>query len=210
MKSATTSWGCFFKLLPALLAAMGGCVVAGSYPANWPADEDKQVGKCPKIAGTYTNIGVRHPPAAMPLSLTEVLGLQDGDRVVIDQSPDTISVAVLRSGQPVETVVFKSGEIDFHGLTGWDTSRPRTFSCLLNVPDFHRRLSFSHLMRSSIGGVGGFNAGVVWGSGDSVRFTKRTDGSLLLQFVKGWGVLIGVVPVGYSEQFWIRFPPAAP
>ena len=210
MESASTCCGCIVKVLPTTLAALGGCAIIGSYPADWPADEGGQIGKCPNIAGAYNNVGVHHPPEAKPLTLTQVLGLQDGDRVLIDQSPDTISVAVSRSGAPVETVVFKSGEIESHGLTGWDMSRPRTFSCLLNVPDFQRRLSFSHLMRSSIGGVGGFGAGVVWGSGDSVRFTKRTDGSLLLQFDKGWGALIGVVPVGYSEQFWIRFPPAAP
>lgn len=209
MRSATTPWGCLFELLPAFLAAMGGCAVTGSYPANWPADEGKQIGKCPKIAGTYSNVGIRHPPEAMLLSLTQVLGLQDGDRVMIDQSPDTISVAVLRSGQPVETVVFSSGEMNFYGLTGWDTSRPRTFSCVMNVPDFQRRLSFSHLMRSSVGGVGGFGAGMISASGESVHFTKGTDGSLLLNFSAGWGALIGPVPVGSSEQFWIKFAPAS-
>jgi hypothetical protein len=187
---------------------LGGCAVTGSYPSDWPEYDGKQIRKCPKIAGAYNNLGVRHPPEAMQLSLTQILGLQDGDRVVIDQSPATISMAVSKSGELVETVVFTSGEISFHGLTGWDTSRPRTFSCMLNVPDFQRNLSFSHLMRSSIGGVGGFGAGVIGASGESVRFTKRTDGSLLVHFAKGWGALIGIVPVGYSEQFWIRFTPA--
>jgi len=208
MRCAPRSCRCFLKVLPAVLAVLGGCVVTGSYPTDWPKDDGKQIGKCPEIAGRYSNLGVRYPPEEMPLSLTQVLGLQDGDCVVIDQSPDTISVAVSRSGEPVETVVFASGEINFYGLTGWDTSRPRTFSCLLNVPDFQRRLSFSHLMRSSIGGVGGLGAGVIGASGESVHFTKGTDGSLLLHFGKGWGALIGIVPVGYSEQFWIRFAPA--
>jgi hypothetical protein len=210
MGSASTCGGSIVKVLPAILAALGGCVTVGTYPGDWPADEGGQIGKCPNIAGAYNNVGVHHPPEAKPLTLTQVFGLQDGDRVLIDQSPDAISVVVSRSGAPVETVVFTSGEINFYGMTGWDTSRPRTFSCLLNVPDFQHRLSFSHLMRSSVGGVGGFGAGVVAASGKSVHFTKGTDGSLILHFTEGWGALIGVVPVGYSEQFWIRFPPAAP
>ena len=186
------------------LSLLGGCAVIGSYPRDWPDDEGKQIGTCPEIAGTYNNVGVRHPPEATPQSLTQLFGMRDGDRVVIDQSLDTISVAVSKSGELVETVVFKSGET----WGGWDTSLPRTFNCLLNVPDFQRKLSFSHLMRSSIGGVGGFGAGIVGASGESVRFTRRMDGSLLLHFSKGWGALIGIVPVGYSEQFWIRYSPA--
>lgn len=208
MRSAPRSCGQVLKVLPALLAVLSGCVTKGSYPSDWPGDEGKQIGKCPDIAGAYNNVGIRHPADAMPLSLTQVLGLQDGDRVFIAQSPGTISATVSRSGEPVETVVFTSGEIRSHGLTGWDTSQPRTFSCILNVPDFQHRLSFSQLMRSSIGGVGGFGAGMIVASGESVSLTKRTDGSLLLHFSKGWGALIGIAPVGYSDQFWIRYTPA--
>jgi len=195
----------FVKVLPAVLAALSGCAVVGSYPGDWPEKADAQIGKCPKIAGTYSSAGVRHPPEAPPLSLTQIFGLPDGDRVVIDQSPDTMSVAVSRSGKTVEMVVFASGEIHSYGMTGWDISRPGTFMCALNVPDFQRRLFFSHLFKSALGGV---VPGVVGASGDSVEFTKGSDGSLLLHFAKGWGALVGVVPVGYSEQFWIRFAPA--
>jgi hypothetical protein len=183
-------------------------VVVGSYPSDWPSADGKQVGKCPQIAGKYRNVGVRHPPEGASPSLSQVLGLPDGDGVVIDQTSDTISVTVSRSGEPVETIVFTSGERHFRGeLTGWDTSQPRTFSCLLEVPGFQRRLSFSHLMRSGIGGVGAFGAGMVGGSGEGVDFKKAADGSLLLRFGKGWGALIGPLPVGYGEQFWIRFAP---
>lgn len=212
MKPAAPVSAYLIKLVPFLVVATGGCAVSGNYPADWPADEDEQVGTCPKIAGTFSNIGVHHPPAAVPLTLTlsQVLGLPDGDRVTIDQSPDTISVAVSRPGQPAETIVFSSGKVSAYGLTGWDTTRPRTFSCVINVPDFRHRLSFSHLMRSSISGVGGFGAGMVAASGESVHFTKGTDGSLLLHFSKGWGALIGPMPVGASEQFWVRFAPASP
>jgi len=209
MESASTCCGCIVKVLPAILAALGGCAIVGSYPGDWPADEGGQIGKCPNIAGAYNNVGVHHPPEAKPLTLTQVLGLRDGDRVLIDQSPDAISVVVSRCGAAVETVVFSSGEINFYGMTGWDTNQPRTFSCVINVPDFQRRLSFSHLMRSSVGGVGGFGAGVVVASGKSVHFTKGTDGSLILHFTEGWGALIGPVPVGSSEQFWIKFAPAS-
>jgi hypothetical protein len=209
MESASTRCWSIVKVLPAILAALGGCATVGTYPGDWPADDGGQIGKCPNIAGVYNNVGVHHPPEAKPLTLTQVLGLQDGDRVLIDQSPDAISVVVSRSGAAVETVVFSSGEINFYGMTGWDTSQPRTFSCVMNVPDFQRRLSFSHLMRSSVGGVGGFGAGFVVASGKSVHFTKGTDGSLILHFTEGWGALIGPVPVGSSEQFWIKFAPAS-
>jgi hypothetical protein len=196
-----------FKFLPLVLAALGGCVVIGSYPIDWPEKDGDLIGKCPKIAGTYSNAGVRHPPEAVPLSLAQIFGLPDGDRVFIEQSPRTISVAVAGPDGAVETVVFTSGEINLHGLTGWDVSRPRTFMCTVNVPDFQRRLFFSHLFKSAAGAP---VPGVIGGSGDSVEFGKGTDGSLLLHFSKGWGALIALVPVGYSEQFRIKFPPAAP
>jgi len=43
MKSPLVAW-CwrFFKLLPPVLAALGGCVVAGSYPRDWPEKADER------------------------------------------------------------------------------------------------------------------------------------------------------------------------
>ena len=199
------------SVLPVGLLALGGCAVTGRYPGDWPQYDDARIGKCPDIAGSYRSVAVAAPADASPalLSLPRLLGLQDGDRVSIDQSPESIAVTVARDGPPVETAVFRSGQVAFLGLTGWEVSQHRTFSCVLNLPDFQRRLSFSHLSRSSLGGTAGFGAGVVGGSGEGVYFAKGTDGSLILHFEKGWGALLGIVPVGHVDQFWIRFAPAA-
>ncbi|MBX3637270.1 MAG: hypothetical protein KF683_18025 [Rubrivivax sp.] len=209
---APTWRACLSSFLPAGLLALGGCAVTGDYPGDWPRYDGARIGKCPVIAGSYRNVAVAAPADAIPasLSLSGLLGLQDGDRVSIEQSPDSISVTVAKGDSPVETAVFRSGQVEFLGLTGWDVSQPRTFSCALNLPDFQHRLSFSHLLRSSVSGIGGFGAGVVGGSGEGVYFAKGTDGSLILLFERGWGALLGIVPVGQVDRFWIRFAPAAP
>lgn len=179
-----------------------GCAVTGTYPENWPeVGRSDLVGKCPSIAGKYRNLGIHHPSDARPLSLTELLGLQNGDQVDIVQSPDTISVSVWASGKHVETVSFASGELGI----GWDISRPRTFICPLEIPS-GRVLSFAHLER---GGTqllaGSYGAGMF--SLNASRVSKGADGSLVIKLQSGGGALIALFPVGKVEIIWYRFEP---
>jgi hypothetical protein len=178
-----------------ILALLSGCAVT-PYPSGWPEiDLAKMIGDCPDIAGKYRNRGAGHPSDAKPLSLTQALGLRDGDRVTIEQSRDAISVAASDAGEVVETIVFAKKR-----FAGWHTNPPRNFAC----PTPHR-LYFSHMAQppSGPGSFGAFMVSEVEGA----YFAKANDGSLLLTFEKGWAALLAFVPAGELDRVWYRFAP---
>jgi hypothetical protein len=181
-----------------MVPVLSGCAITGTYPGDWPEPgKVTVVGKCPSIAGKYSNSGISHPSDARPLSLTQLLDLADGDQVEITQSPDVIAVSVWNAGERSETVTFSSGEKAY----GWDTSQPRTFICPVDILS-GRILLFSHLHKQSL--ALGY-AGVGW---EAVRFNKANDGSLIVWVEKGGGVLLAVVPVGWLDRVWYLFQPS--
>jgi hypothetical protein len=199
--NAESSWvrGASFALkrggMVVILALCGGCAVT-PYPSDWPGiDRAKLIGDCPDISGKYRNQGASHPSDAKPLSLTQVLGVKDGDRVTIEQSKDAISVTASDAGEVVETIVFAKKRFAM-----WHTNPPRNFGC----PSPHE-LYFSHMTQppSGPGSFGAFMVSEVEGA----YFAKTNDGSLLLTFEKGWGALFAIVPAGRLDRIWYRFAP---
>jgi hypothetical protein len=187
-----------------MLPVLSGCAVTGSYPPDWPEPaKGNLVGLCPPIAGKFSNAGTAHPKDAGPLSLTRLLDLPDGEQVEITQSPDRIEVTVWTAGTRSETVTFTNGEV----ALGWDMSQPRTFACPINIPS-GRILLFSHLEKNtdSVGGVGGILAA----GGKDVRFANAADGSLIVNIMEGAGVLVGFVPIGWTDRVYYRFEPVDP
>lgn len=188
-------------ILVGLCAAISlhGCAVTGSYPSHWPElGQTKLVGKCPDISGKYMNHGVSSPSGARQLTLTQILGLEDGDVVEITQSQDVISVCVRISDRLSEEVSFVSGETSI----GWDMSRPRSFICPFDILS-GRTILLSDLERGkqSLGGA----YGLVYINWEGAPLRKAADGSLVVKFEKGSGALIGLLPVGTLERVWYRF-----
>jgi hypothetical protein len=199
--NAESSWvrGAYFALtrggMVVILALFGGCAVT-PYPSGWPEiDRAKLLGDCPDISGKYRNQSASHPSDAKPLSLTQVLGVRDGDRVTIEQSTDAISVTASAAGEIVETLAYARKR-----FAGSNTSHLRNFACPMTS-----RLYFSHMMASP-SGTGGYGAFVLFDV-DAAYFAKAGDGSLLLTFEKGWGALFAIVPAGRLDRVWYRFAP---
>lgn len=189
----------------AIVLNLVGCAVTGTYPAEWPETvRGEQVGKCPSIAGKYRSRGVQHPPDAPALSLTELMGLGQGDYVDIAQSPDTISVSAWAAGRLVDTRTFSSGE----SPAGWDMNRPQTFNCPMDVTS-GRVLSFAHLEGGSTQFVGA-TQGTVAFTVNAGRVARTADGSLVVMLQTGVGGLIGPVPVGHFKRVWYLFGPLEP
>lgn len=190
-------------ILVGLCAAicLNGCAATGIYPSHWPeVSQGKLVGKCPDISGKYKNHGGRSPSSAKLITLTQILGLEDGDAVEITQSQDVISATVWISGGRSGEISFVSGETSI----GWDMSRPRSFICPIDIPN-GRILLLSDLERGkqSLGGA----YGLVYANWESAPLQKATDGSLVVKFEKGSGALIGLLPLGKLERAWYRFEP---
>lgn len=177
-----------------------GCAASGTYPANWPETvRGELVGKCPSIAGKYGNRGVHDPADSPSHSLTELLGLEDGDYVVIVQSPKAISVSAWKLEGHVETASFTSGEVSW----GWDASRPRSFICPMDILS-GRVLSFPHLAKGYTRFTGGAGA-VGFFEINFSSVSKTADGALVIMLQSGGGAVVGPVPVGRFERVWYKF-----
>ena len=156
-----------FVIICLMPLIVSGCLVAGSYPRDWPnPGEDELVGKCPSIAGTFRNVGTSYPKDAGSPLLTGLLDLPDGEQVEITQSPESIRVVVWTDGTPSEVVEFVSVWTDPLA----DRIKPRSFQCPIDVGGPGRRqLQFSHLVSTSLG-IGLY----------SVSFRKDADGALIV------------------------------
>jgi len=176
-----------------------GCAVSGTYPSQWPEiGQKKLVGKCPDVSGKYNNHGVTGPADAKQLTLTQILGLADGDAVAVVQSPELITVSVWNSGRRSGEVSFVSGETSI----GWDMSRPRSFICPVDILS-GRTLLLSDLERGKQHFGGAY--GLVYANWEGAPIQKAADGSLVVKFEKGTGALIGLLPAGKLERVWYRF-----
>lgn len=167
--------------------SLHGCAVVGPYPSHWPKiGQAKLVGKCPDISGKYKNHGLSSPSDAEQLTLTQILGLEDGDVVEITHSPDVISVSL-------RTTDGRLVERDFQSR------------CILDIPG-GRKLLLSDLENDHESSFGGM-PGILAMSGEMTPLYKAVDGSLIVAFQKSWGGLIVVLPIGMQERVWYRFEP---
>jgi hypothetical protein len=174
------------------------CSSSHPYPESWPKTvKGELVGKCPSIAGTYWNLGVTEPAEAPVHTLAELLGLGGADYVVIDQTPDTVSVSAWLSDTCAETASFTRLSITSEDAwEDWDLSLPQWFECPMDLLS-GRQFSFTHLSGAQ-----------VWGF--SVEFSsvsKTADGSLVIKLQSGGGALLGPLPVGQVDHAWYKFKP---
>jgi hypothetical protein len=162
------------------------CSSSHPYPESWPKTvKGELVGECPSIAGRYWDLGVTEPAEAPVHTLAELLGLGDADYVVIDQTPDTVSVSAWLSDTCVETASFSrllvTSENAWEDL---DLSVPQWFVCPMALLS-GRQFSFPHLSGAQ-----------VWGFGvEFSSVSKTADGSLVIMLYSG------------GEVVWYKFKP---
>ncbi len=172
------------------------CISSNHYPASWPQTvKGEQIGNCPAIAGTYWNAGVSEPGNALVYTLTELLGLSDGDYVLIEQTPDTLTASAWQSDTRIATITYT--RLSVTSSEAWkdsDLTRAQWFNCPLDLLS-GRQFTFPHLE--------GVHA---WFPNFNIsNVSKTADGSLVVMLQDGGVSLRHPPAVADIDRIWYKF-----
>lgn len=173
-------------ILSIVAGLLAGCVFHPPYPLDWPALSAKSTDHCPSVAGRFENfVSASTNPNDLPI-LSLLLGVDRGGRVLeLAQSPDY---------KLVVRATDSSGSITIE-------EKALGYTCDEDGVQ---------LLEGDYGLTDGNVVVII--DRKSLRFTRATDGSLVVRRKSSGVVLIlGVIPGGFiSEATWYRFAPWNP